>query len=302
MRKGFEKQVDLLLDALPVVLKDTRFALKGGTAINFFYRNFPRLSVDIDLCWLPLEDRETTFAHIHQALGEIKKMLEKNLGMKVTTSFPLDGKKESRIMAQREDAGIKIEPNYIVRGSLFKTQMKDLATATATSFNKDVSVQCLSLADIYGGKICAALDRQHPRDLFDIKTLFEHEGITEDIKDSFIFHLISHNRPINELLDPRPQDIKKAFTEDFEGMTSNPVHLKDLESARTKLFREIISVLTETDRKFLVGFSSNSPDWSLVRDERIKDFPSVQWKLSNQMKMDEGKRKKQVDALIKKLL
>jgi len=65
MKNTYKKQVDLLLDVLPFALVDDRFALKGGTAINLFHRDFPRLSVDIDLCYLPLEDRITTFKKIH---------------------------------------------------------------------------------------------------------------------------------------------------------------------------------------------------------------------------------------------
>lgn len=53
----FFKQADLVVQILPFVNAETCFALKGGTAINFFVRNFPRLSVDIDLVYVPVEDR-----------------------------------------------------------------------------------------------------------------------------------------------------------------------------------------------------------------------------------------------------
>ena len=65
MREKYLKQVDTLIEILPIALADKRMALKGGTAINLFHRDLPRLSLDIDLCYLPLEDRVTTFAHIH---------------------------------------------------------------------------------------------------------------------------------------------------------------------------------------------------------------------------------------------
>lgn len=83
----------------------------------------------------------------------------------------------------------------------------------------NLNVRVLSLEDTYGGKICAALDRQHPRDLFDIKLLLENEGLTEKIKKAFIVYLISHDRPIVEVLNPGLQDIKQIFENEFAGMT-----------------------------------------------------------------------------------
>ncbi len=68
MIERYVHQVELLLDVLPHTMKDHRFALKGGTAINLFYREMPRLSVDIDLCYLPIEDRLTSFKNIHESL------------------------------------------------------------------------------------------------------------------------------------------------------------------------------------------------------------------------------------------
>ncbi len=76
MSNEYSKTVELLLEILPYALKDKRVALKGGTAINLFHRDFPRLSVDIDLCYLPLESRVETFKNIHSILACIKSELE----------------------------------------------------------------------------------------------------------------------------------------------------------------------------------------------------------------------------------
>ena len=64
-------QVRLLIDVLPHIAKENVFALKGGTAINLFYRDMPRLSVDIDLTYLPVEDRNASLRHIDEALDRI---------------------------------------------------------------------------------------------------------------------------------------------------------------------------------------------------------------------------------------
>lgn len=300
-KEKYKRTVELLLEVLPYSLKDERVALKGGTAINLFHRNFPRFSVDIDLCYLPLEDRETTFQNLHGILRELKETLEKNLGLKVSASNPLDGKKEAKLVAIKDDVEIKIEPNFVLRSSLFPANDIDLAANAVEEFKKTVTARCLNIADTYGGKICAALDRQHPRDLYDVKYLLENEGITTDVKDSFIFYLISHNRPINELLSPNFKDISREYSEEFADMAKIEVRFEELLANREKLVHQIKSSLGEQDKEFLLGFVSNSPDWSLVRDSKIKDYPSVKWKLHNQEKMEQGKIKKYL-ANVEKVL
>lgn len=284
-KEQYKKTVDLLLDILPIALKDERVALKGGTAINLFHRDFPRLSVDIDLCYLPLEDRETTFKNIHQILVDLKKSLESNFSLKVTANGPFDGKKEIKLVAVKENVEVKIEPNFTLRGSLFPVVDIDLSPKAVSDFQKIVTARCLNLADTYGGKICAALDRQHPRDLFDIKFLLENEGVTTDVKDSFLFYLISHNRPINELLNPNFKDITREYRDEFLEMAQMKIDLEELVKYRVKLVQEINKSLTAKDRKFLISFVSNTPDWSLVRDDKIQNYPSVKWKLKNQNDM-----------------
>jgi predicted nucleotidyltransferase component of viral defense system len=295
----YKETVALLLEILPYALKDKRFALKGGTAINLFHRNFPRLSVDIDLCYLPLESREETFKNIHGILEKIKIDLEKILKLTVISNHPLDGKKEAKLIARVDNLEVKIEPNYTLRSSLFPPEVMPLTQNAQNEFDREVSVQCLNLADTFGGKICAALDRQHPRDLFDVKKLLENEGITTDVKDSFIFYLISHNRPIDELLGPNFKNIKNEYENEFLSMAKVDLNLEELLETRIKLIKILKEMLTQDDKDFLISFVSNKPDWTKVRDGKIKDFPSVQWKMHNQnklMKTDENKHK---DYIIK---
>lgn len=287
--QDYKKTVDLLLDILPIALEDERVALKGGTAINLFHRDFPRFSVDIDLCYLPLESRENTYKNLHEILQKIKNHLENKLGLKVISTSPLDGKKESKLIALRGGVEVKIEPNFILRSSLFDTQDIELSTKAQKEFEKSVTARCLNIADTFGGKICAALDRQHPRDLFDVKNLFDNEGVTGDVKDSFIFYLISHNRPINELLNPNFKNIEIEYKTEFASMAKVDVPLKELLEVRAQLVQSINNALTNKDKAFLISFVSNNPDWSLVRDDKIKNFPSVKWKLMNQGRMNQKK-------------
>jgi predicted nucleotidyltransferase component of viral defense system len=289
------------LEILPYALKDKRFALKGGTAINLFHRNFPRLSVDIDLCYLPLESRNETFKNIHGILEEIKKDLEEKLNLTVISNHPLNGKKEVKLIARIGSVEVKIEPNYTLRSSLFNDEMIELAPNAQKEFNKTVEVQCLNLADTFGGKICAALDRQHPRDLFDVKILLEKEGITTDVMDSFIFYLISHNRPINEILEPNFKNIENEYHNEFVNMAKVDVSLDELIKARERLIKEVKEKLTQQDKDFLISFVSNKPDWSKVRDNKLKDYPSVKWKLLNQEKMSDRKLEEYIGLVAKSL-
>lgn len=70
-RNEYTAQVDLLVRAIPIVAEEEQFALKGGTAINLFYRNLPRLSVDIDLVYVPLDERQTALANIDVAMDRM---------------------------------------------------------------------------------------------------------------------------------------------------------------------------------------------------------------------------------------
>ena len=72
----FYRQVVLLVELLPLVAREPCFALKGGTAINLFIRNLPRLSVDIDLTYLPIQERDNSLAHIDDALRRLGSMIE----------------------------------------------------------------------------------------------------------------------------------------------------------------------------------------------------------------------------------
>jgi predicted nucleotidyltransferase component of viral defense system len=302
MRDKYKNQVSLLIDMLPYALKDKRVALKGGTAINLFYRELPRLSVDIDLCYLNLEDRQTTFKNLHEILAQIKRDLESNLQASVLVTNPLDGKKESKLIARVGEIEIKIEPNFILRGSLFGYKELETTQTVTNEFNKKAIVQCLSLEDTFGGKICAALDRQHPRDLFDVKMRLEKEGISSDIKDAFLFYLLSHNRPINELLNPNDKNISQTYTDEFLDMANNEIALDELLETRKNLKKKVQQSLSITDKEFIISFVKNSPNWEKMSIQKIKDFPSIKWKLFNQEKMSAKKQGEYIKEVEKCLL
>ncbi len=289
----FFGQVELLVRVLPFVAKQQCFALKGGTAINLFVRNLPRLSVDIDLVYLPLDARDTALPAIVVALDAIKADIKATIpGAKIQATNPKDTDSR-RLTLSVGGNKIKIELSPVLRGTVWPVEPRAVVEMVESTFGY-AEIQVVSINDLYAGKICAALDRQHPRDLFDVKQLFENEGIDRDLFKTFLVYLISHGRPMSELLSPTRKDISKLFETEFREMTEVPVSLDDLLEVRERLIAHIQQALTDKDRTFLLSVKSRDPDWSLLELEGIKDLPAVKWKLINLKRMPYDKHK---DAL-----
>lgn len=283
----YRDQVDLLIDALPFVDKEKCFALKGGTAINLFIRDLPRLSVDIDLTYLPFDGREEALQNISDALRRIKTDMEaSNPDATINEVAQRDGT-IAKLTIQRERAQIKIEANTVLRGHLYETERLILSDSVQDIFEKFAEITVISQGELFGGKICAALDRQHPRDLFDVHFLLENEGITEHIKYGFISALLGHGRPVHEVISPSLKDQREAFETQFQGMTNTEFSYDDFENIRDRLVDEIHSSLNDSDRELLISFVEGKPKWDLFPHKRLKDLPSIQWKLHNIKKLIE---------------
>jgi len=294
MRDQYKRQVDLLLQVLPEVAKEDCFALHGGTAINLFVREMPRLSVDIDLTYIPIEDRQTSLENISTALIRIKWNVEKVIPKASIVHQSAD----SKLQISSQGAQIKIEVNSINRGVLDTPEKRILCDRAQEEFDAFCEVPVVPFSQLYGGKICAALDRQHPRDLFDVKLLLENEGLTEEIKPGLILATLSSKRPIHELLNPNLLDQRLALANQFVGMTAEPFSYEQYEATRQDLIKAVQLTLDDKDQQFLLGFSNGEPDWSIYDFDR---FPSVQWKLQNLRKLKADspeKHKEQYHALI----
>ncbi len=290
--------MSLLIRVLPYIAAEKVFALKGGTAINLFFREMPRLSIDIDLTYLPIQDRVTSLADIGRKIIKIKKAVETNVvGTKVQVETVRGIEAPSNLLISNGKTQIKVEVNLLLRGSVNPPVEKVLSTEVQNTFNANVSMQCLSLADIYGGKICAALDRQHPRDLFDIKILLENEGLTEEIRKAFVVYLASHSRPMNELLNPNWKDIDSIFERDFEGMTNDPVTVSELSYACKKLHSQLLADLTVDEKRFLISMKEGNPDWQALRIPGIENLPGLQWKLKNIKSIKNDKQAQELEKL-----
>jgi len=298
--RHYDAQVSLLLRCLPEISRHLCFALKGGTAINLFLRDLPRISVDIDLTYQPLKPRREALREIHDSLIAIKGDIEQ----RVTGSLVRESRSQDyvvKLLVSTDDAIVKIEPNLILRGSVHKSQYRDLCLAAQEHFETFVSVQTLSMADLYGGKLCAALDRQHPRDLFDVKLLLDDTGITPEIRRSFVVYLAGHNRPMSELLAPKLHDIGELYVDQFTGMTRKEVSLEDLRQLQRSLANTLVRALDYDEKEFLVSVKRGKPEWGRIGIEHLARLPAIQWKLINIHKMGSAKQKAALDKLLKVL-
>ncbi|MCX2681874.1 nucleotidyl transferase AbiEii/AbiGii toxin family protein [Galbibacter sp. EGI 63066] len=188
----------------------------------------------------------------------------------------------SKLLISTPKAQIKLEVNQANRGVINGTKEMTLCEKAQDEFAAFSAIDVVSLSQLYGGKICAALDRQHPRDLFDIKYLMENEGFTNEIKKGFLLCLLGGNRPLHEMLNPNLTDQRHAMENHFDGMSYVPFSYEDFEEARTQLITAVKECLTKKDKDFLLGFKSLTPDWDIYDFEK---FPAVQWKLQNLIKL-----------------
>ena len=278
MNQGYKNQVQLLLEVLPEVAKEDCFAMHGGTAINLFVRDLPRLSIDIDLTYVHIAERKESLEEINKALLRIKLRIENS-----RPSIRIEHKANiCKLRISRQGILIKIETNMVGRGLIGEPKKVQLCELAQEEFDAFCVMPIVPLGQLYGGKICAALDRQHPRDLFDIKLLLDNEGLSEQIKRGFIFCLLCSTRPMHELLQPNLIDQRTTFEQQFEGMSTIDFSYDDFESTRNILTQEIAKSLNKKDKEFLLGFNNLEPDWS---EYGFQDFPSVKWKLINLEKL-----------------
>jgi predicted nucleotidyltransferase component of viral defense system len=293
----YHARVALLLRVLPIVGRERDFALKGGTAINLFVRDLPRLSVDIDLTFLPLTDRESALGAIGAALERVASAVPRAItGSTVHASPRRDSPK---LTVSVPGALTKVEPNTTLRGSVFEPEIRRTTAGVEAEYEQSVSIKVLSLPDLYGGKLVAALDRQHPRDLFDAKLLLDEGGFTNEVRTAFVVYLASHSRPMAELLDPTRKPLAKIFDDEFAGMSRITITVGEVEDARERLIRHVQADLTGNEREFLLSLKKAQPRWDLLPVPHVGQMPAIRWKLRNVEEL--AKRPKQHEAAVRKL-
>jgi predicted nucleotidyltransferase component of viral defense system len=295
----YRNQVSLLMRILPLVAQEKCFALKGGTAINLFIRDMPRLSVDIDLTYVPIQSREESFAAVDQAMKQIAVRTTKSIPEAQISEATLEGAL-IRLLVRVDGAQVKIEVNTVIRGCVYEPELLSVSEVVEEQYGF-AEIQVVSFPDLFAGKIVAALDRQHPRDLFDVRDLLANEGIDDGLRRAFVIYLLSHDRPMTEVLNPTRKDISDEFLRGFHGMTDKPVTKDDLITAREALIAEIVGKMPDAHRRFLLSFERGKPDWALLNVAGASELPAVKWRILNLNKRSVEKAAPQIGQLEKVL-
>lgn len=303
MNAAYARTVQLLLEIAPAVFETSAFAMKGGTALNLFLQDMPRLSVDIDVVFVPHElPRREALARIGEELAAAQVRIRK-LGYGAILRQSKEGA-DAKMFVSGGGAEIKVEVNFVSRGTVLPLERRALVPAAQRMFSMNLEVPLLAPPELYGSKLVAALDRQHPRDLFDVKLMLAGGGWDDVLLDCFVVYLAGHNRPMHEVLFPTEKPIEAVFSNDFVGMTSTPIDLDELLTTRQRLIDELPKALHARHRNFLLSVARAEPDWRLLPHAHLERLPALQWKLQNlaALRRNAGKFKHQHDVLAERLV
>lgn len=279
--RRYAERVKLLVEILPTLAGEKRFALKGGTAINLFEHDLPRLSVDIDLTWLPIGEFASDAREIGAALEDLgEKLRSGQLRLQVQSS----GTEEvgvNRLIASRGRSRVQIETTPVMRGTVHPVRTLTVQPGVERAFGF-AQMQVVDFADLYAGKLSAALSRQHPRDLFDIQRLLDAGRFDDRLWRTFLVYLTSSPKPAAEMLAPKePRDFEQLFTAHFQGMTAEPVSAAALLDTRTRLLRRIAELLDAPSQAFLESVEREAPDFNLIGLPHAAELPGVRRKFVN---------------------
>lgn len=291
MNEAYRNQVALLIRVMPLVFRISDFAVHGGTAINLFHRNLNRYSVDIDLTYVPIAERETSLKAINAHLSSLKASIERAIpGVRVIHKEDV-----WKLLCTKDGTTVKIEVNGTKRGLIGNVDKIRLCEKARKEFGMSCFANIVSWPQLYGGKVVAALSRQHPRDLFDCR------GITDkdfaEIKDGFMLCLLGSDKPIVESLSPNPINQTEALENQFNGMSDEPFLYTDYETSRNNLIEVVNRGLNQIDRDFLISFESGMPDWEKCCAGDLSQYPSVKWKLQNIIALSKKNPQKHQDGI-----
>src|SRR5574344_1951837 len=295
MNSIFKDRLELLLRILPVIDKEHCFAVHGGTAINLFVNDMPRYSVDIDLTYIPLEGRNESLENIKESLKKISEGIKRSIP-NVNIVVHLD---VCKIICFYHDRYVKIEVNKTKRGIVGGDVKRiPLCPKAQKIFGLYMETNLVPITQLYGGKIAAALSRQHPRDLFDISRM---SISLQEAKLGFMFCLLGSDRPLYETFAPKLIDQKQAMINQFAGMTDEPFKYSDYELARKDLIKGINNLMNDEDKKFLIKFENATPEWDTSPSKDLIPYPSVQWKLQN-LRILPNNNPEKLDENVEKLI
>lgn len=279
---NYRSKVELLIRIIPAVTEERDLAIHGGTAINLFVKDLPRYSIDIDLTYIPILDRKTSLGNINACLRRISEKLRQSIkGIQITYRPEI-----CKLLCSFRGCQVKIEVNQTKRGLVSGSpKLTPLCDKAQDEFMMYCEANVVPIPLLYGGKIAAALSRQHPRDLFDVKYM---DYSLSDVKEGILYSLLGSDRPISESIAPNLIDQTKVMETQFMGMTEIPFTYQDYEATRINLIQGLQNLFSETEKDFLISFESGEPQWSLLSYQSFETYPSVEWKLLNIEKLKQS--------------
>ncbi|MBP6338007.1 MAG: nucleotidyl transferase AbiEii/AbiGii toxin family protein [Vitreoscilla sp.] len=283
--------VRLLLAVAPAVFQSGHFALKGGTALNLFVQDMPRLSVDLDVVLVDHRpDRDAALATIGAELGKVRLALERR-GLQVRIPANAQGD-EVRMLVADDLAQVKVEVNFVFRGTVMPPQDRPLVSVAEALFTTAVTLPVLATEELYGSKLVAAMDRQHPRDIFDVMHMLARFGWQETFLDCFVAYLAGHNRPVHEVLFSKTKPLEPSFSNEFAGMTRDVLPLEALVQTQAQLLDQLPRQLLPRQREFLLSVVRGEPQWDLMPFPHLGELPALRWKQLNLDKLRKSSPKR----------
>lgn len=284
MNQDYVDTVRFLLAIAPAVFQSPRFALKGGTALNLFLQDMPRLSVDIDVVFTDHTlDRQSALRAIAADLKAVKSAISA-MGYRADLPTTKSGD-DVKLFVTGNGSRIKVEVNFVFRGTVLPVTRRPLIAMAQELFTTDIILPVLDTAELYGSKLVAAMDRQHPRDIFDVLKMLERFGWQSSFVDCFVAYLAGHKRPVHEVLFPKKLPLEPAFTNEFAGMTRDEAALTLLEQTQERLITQLPRALSSSHRSFLLSLVRAEPTWDLMPFAHLQHLPALQWKLLNLRKL-----------------
>lgn len=290
-------QFRLLGQLAPLVNAETSFALKGGTALNVFWYDLPRLSVDLDLTFLPRVGRPEFLALTGAALNRLQTAISDTWPDAILQTKPFPGSTSpGTLFLQNGGVQVKLEVNPVHRESIYPTENRPVMPAAQPLWGP-TPMKLLSFAETCAGKFNAALDRQHPRDLFDVGVILDGDCLDDRVRTAFVVNLLTQSRPFAHTLSPQIRPPRGEALSSLEELTGLPSQASDLTRNLLDLKHVLCDGMPPQHREFLVSFTLGTPDWSLLAVDRVADLPAIRWRQQQMASLPPARREELVTWL-----
>ena len=277
----FYAQARLAAEILPYVTHPDVFVLKGGTHINLFCRDLPRLSVDIDLVFTGpggSSDKATKeILRTHMKALKARLSDVKPGGYKST----LRADAKAKVTVKRDGIRVKTEASPIGVGTYYRPVQLHPQPRAQEILGIREPVWGVTEEEAYAGKMCAALYRQMPRDIFDIMMLYEHGGISDDLFKTFAVYVACNSAHPRKLLCPAAKLLNAAHTMTFAGMSEVEVPVSHLIHVRNQLLADVRKRMDRSLVNMLLSLHDAEPDFGLIDRPSAERMHAIQRKVQN---------------------